>query len=195
LKNLSIKYYSIKDVQSTVDVVHYIYVITTDGELKMVPKDKCGIFTTADSVTGNPSKIHHHYLADSKPVISAGQFVTVDGKVKFIHNGSGHYKPFDSLKKPYLKKLTERIFAAEGFPDVKGKYQFENFGLDRFQPVVTNASINRRWVFLVGSLQATATLFSNTQNINQSSQQSEAKPAFPVADSSGASIKSIVHSN
>jgi hypothetical protein len=124
-----IKLYSSKDIRSIQDYRSFIYTISENGQLSIArssPEFRNGRnYVTrirTDKYGRNESykndKLFHQELGFNRPVITAGELSTQNGRITSLNNSSGGYLPNGS----HLHNLTERIFQRHGFNEVHGLY-------------------------------------------------------------------------
>ena len=122
-KPFDIKNYSLSDVRGLNGQNLLIYVITEDGKLYLSPRDigflREHIYRTEAVVKDYP-RLFHPDLAKMQDVIAAGECNTWNGRIQWINNGSGHYKPSGR----HLAALSEDAFFKAGFEEVVGKFSF-----------------------------------------------------------------------
>ncbi len=121
LSESKIKYLTPEDVRKISHNLHSegsycIYVIQPTKEggttVKIVSSEQY-IYPDGAKLT-----IGHLDLARGKPVISAGEVKLQDGKITWINNQSGHYRP----RGEYLKDVIEGAFVDAGYLEAVNKY-------------------------------------------------------------------------
>ena len=69
---------------------HYIFVIGDDGEIYANPSGEHGVK-------------HSSFFGPQRSVLGAGEFQVINGEIRLLRNGSGHYKPSSkALREMYL---------------------------------------------------------------------------------------------
>lgn len=122
ISKFSVKQYSVADIRRVSGWKGFLYVITDNGKIIIMPPNATKPFQRTgklhDGSNRITTEIYHSDLAQFRPVYSAGEIMVKDGKIIKIDNTSGHYRP----KGDHLKSLVENAFLNNGFPEVIGKY-------------------------------------------------------------------------
>lgn len=108
---------TVADIQENIGKQTYLYVITEDNVLTIAPHD-IGLMVVERRPGFITNILHHHDLAQLKPVYAAGTLSTNSGLITSITLMSGHYLPTGR----HLKSLIETAFTRYGFRDIEGKY-------------------------------------------------------------------------
>jgi len=123
--------YTLMDIRAMPGTKAYIFVITEMRQLIIAPmsymRDSKILNPLGESLT--KVEIHHHDLAQGRPILSGGELLFKDGIMTDMIGKSGHYLPEGF----FLKKFTERVFKENGYTEATGKFSHVQVITDIFK--------------------------------------------------------------
>lgn len=149
---------NIKQVRATLGEGSFLFVYTVDKEL-LVAAEKLNKPVLRDGYESH--FLHHHELAQGKPVYLAGVFETYDGFIRKTLPRSGHFLPEGS----HLASFMEKTLHQQGYSEALGTFtSIPLFAKSKNNPKMTQEKIN----FAPGkeTLFTTISSLNMNQNIN-----------------------------